>query len=75
MKKEIWIFLIIFIVLSLLIHNKEFIEYPIQHMENLPNSSAYGLGYFHPLVFTFLVYIIFLTPRLVYKLFTKKKKD
>jgi hypothetical protein len=56
-------------------HNKEFIEFPLQHMKNLPNSSAYGLGYFHPLVFTFLVYIIFLIPRLVYKLFTKKKED
>ena len=72
MKKEFWIFFVILFILSITFHNKEFIEYPLEHLKNLPNSGAYGLGYYHPLVFTLLVYIIILIPRLIFKLFRKK---
>jgi preprotein translocase subunit SecG len=75
LKKEIWILLIIFLFLTLLFHNKEFIEYPLNQIENLPNSSVYGLGYWHPLIFTLFVYMIFLVPRLVFKLFKRKNDE
>jgi hypothetical protein len=73
LKKEIWIILIIFFVLSMIFHNKEFMEYPLEHLKNLPNSGAYGLGYYHPLVFTLFVYIIILIPRFIFRLFKKRK--
>ena len=75
MRKEIWMIIIIFIILSITFHNKEFIEYPLEHLNNLPNSGAYGLGYYHPIVFTLFVYIVILIPLLIYKLFTRKKDE
>jgi hypothetical protein len=72
LKKESWIILIIFFVLSIVFHSKEFLEYPLEHLNNLPNSAAYGLGYYHPLVFTLFVYIIILIPRFISGLFKKK---
>ena len=60
------------LVLSLGFHYKEFLEYPIQHLMNFPNSGAYGLGIFHPLVFTTVVYVILLVPRGIFKLFKRK---
>jgi hypothetical protein len=63
---------VITLVLTIGFHYKEFLEYPIQHLQNFPNSAAYGLGIFHPLVFATVVYVIFLIPRGIYKLFKMK---
>jgi hypothetical protein len=59
----------------MIFHNKEFMEYPLQHLINLPNSGAYGLGYYHPFIFTLFVYVIILIPRVVFKLFRKKENE
>ena len=74
MKKELKIFIVILVVLTLVIHYKEFLEYPLQHLKNFPNSGAYGLGIFHPLVFTAIVYILVLLPRMIIRFFKKGKK-
>ena len=74
MKKELKIFIVILVVLTLAIHYKEFLEYPLQHLKNFPNSGAYGLGIFHPLVFTAIVYILVLLPRMIIRFFKKGKK-
>ncbi|MDN5088747.1 hypothetical protein [Aliarcobacter butzleri] len=65
MKKELIIFIVILIVLTMTMHYKEFINYPLTHLKNFPNSSAYGFGIFHPLVFTSIIYIVLSIPRLV----------
>ena len=61
-KKEIIIFISCFIILSILMHYKEFLEYPLLHIQSLPNSS---LGVYHPIYLTLLVYIIILFIRFI----------
>ncbi|MFY9089672.1 hypothetical protein [Arcobacter aquimarinus] len=68
MKKEFFIFIMIIVVLTIVFHYKELLEYPIQHVKNFPNSGTYGLGIFHPLIFGAFVYIMLLIPRAIFKL-------
>ncbi|WP_428026219.1 hypothetical protein [Arcobacter sp.] len=74
MKKELTIFLFIFIVFSLFSHFNEFVTNPIEHISNLPKSSVYGLGYLHPFVITFIIYILLWIPRITIK-FLKNKSQ
>ncbi len=73
LKKELKIFLVILVILSILIHYEEFLTHPILHILALANSGAYGLGVYHPLIFTFLVYIVFLIPRVFFKILKRGK--
>ncbi len=73
MKKELLIYFIIFVVLTITIHFNELITYPFEHILNLSKSGAYGLGAIHPIVFTTIVYVIVLIPRFIVKLFRFKK--
>jgi uncharacterized membrane protein len=73
LKKELKIFIIILVGLTIVMHYKEFLEYPLQHLKNFPNSGAYGLGMLHPIVFTAIVYIVLLLPRLMIRFFKKGK--
>ena len=75
MKKELKIFIVILIILTLSVHYKEFLEYPLEHIKNFPNSGAYGLGIFHPVVFTALVYILISIPRLIIRFLRRKKNE
>jgi len=72
MKKELYIYLFIFLLLSLLMHFEQWLDSPLNHLQNLENSGAYGIGFIHPFVFTFLIYIILLILRLIAKIFRKK---
>ena len=45
-------------ILTLGMHYKEWFSHPIEHLSNLPQSGAYGLGVFHPLIITLIVYIM-----------------
>jgi hypothetical protein len=71
MKKELIIFIGIFLFLAIGMHFKEWLDYPIEHLMALPSASAYGLGAEHPFVFTLLIYIIIGIPRGVKRLFSK----
>jgi len=71
LKKEIIIFFVVFLILSVGMHYKEFIEFPLEHIKGLPNSSAYGLGFSHPIIFTFIVYTMVSLPRLIFRVFKK----
>ncbi|MBP7742294.1 MAG: hypothetical protein KA073_02855 [Aliarcobacter sp.] len=75
MKKELTVFILILITLTITVHYKEFLEYPIEHIKNFPNSSAYGLGVFHPIVFTAIIYILLLVPRLIFRFLRRKKNE
>lgn len=74
MKKELLILVVVFLVLTLGMHHKEWFSYPLEHLGNLPNAGAYGVGFMHPLVFTFVIYIVLWVPRGIAKLFRGNKK-
>ena len=73
MKKELVIFIGLFLFLTIGMHFKEWIDHPIEHILNVQNGGAFGIpGYAHPIVFTLLLYILIGIPRLIGKLFSKK---
>jgi len=74
MKKELLIIVSILIILTIAMHYNELLTHPINHISDLSKSGAYGLGGFHPLVFTFVVYILVLIPRFLIKLFKRNSK-
>ena len=73
--KELYIFLGIFLFLTLGMHHKEWLNYPLEHLSNLSQAGAYGLGVIHPFVFTLLIYILLWLPRLIIKYFRKKSTN
>jgi len=72
-KTELIIFVGIFLFLAIGMHFKEWTNYPLDHLLALPYAGAYGLGAFHPLIFTFIVYIFFVSIRAIKRLFKPKK--
>ena len=54
LKKELIVFLVLFIVSSLLVHNAEWISNPIEHFSAL---STHPMPY-HPFLYVFLIYIV-----------------
>lgn len=53
MKKELLIFVLLFFVLALSVHMRQWIEHPLTHLHNLAtNKNPY-----HPLLFTFIIYL------------------
>jgi hypothetical protein len=73
LKKELTIFMSIFLFLAIGMHFKEWISHPIDHILALPNSGAYGLGPLHPLIFVILVYLIFIFFRAIKRIIVRKK--
>jgi len=72
MKKELSIFIGIFLFLAIGMHFKEWISHPIEHIVALPKAGAYGFGAFHPLIFTTIIYIIVSILRGIIYLSSKK---
>ena len=66
--KELVIFFVIFLILALGMHHKEWFSHPVEHLLALPHSQ---FGPIHPLFFSFGVYIIVLIIRLFIKIFKK----
>ncbi len=58
MKKELYIFIGIFLFLAIGMHFKEWLSHPVEHIEMLPTAGAYGIGWMHPLVFTVALYLV-----------------
>lgn len=74
MKKELLIFVGLFLFLAIGMHFKQWTSHPIEHLMSLPHGGAFGIpGIIHPFVFTFLVYFIVRLPFLIKKLFKKDK--
>ncbi|MRJ03333.1 MAG: hypothetical protein C6I05_07785 [Epsilonproteobacteria bacterium] len=59
-KRELFVFFVLFLLLALSMHYKEWISHPVQHIENLPQSP---FGPLHPLLFTLFFYILVLVVR------------
>lgn len=64
MKKELLIFIIVFIVLALIQH-PDLLSSPLTRLSELPTAGAYGLGAVHPLVFALVGYLLLWIVRLV----------
>ena len=60
LKRELKIYIIIFVVLTLGMHYKEWFSHPFEHISSLPTSQ---FGTFHPIFFSFGVYLIVLIMR------------
>ncbi len=73
MKKELYVFIGIFLFLAIGMHFKEWLSHPLEHIIALPNAISYGLGWEHPFVYTIVVYILVWVIRLPFK--KKKAKD
>jgi len=74
MKKEIIIFIGLFLFLAIGMHFKQWTSHPIEHLMSLPHGGAFGIpGIIHPFVFTIIVYLIVRLPFFVKRLFTKDK--
>ncbi|MCK5111506.1 MAG: hypothetical protein KAQ94_08290 [Arcobacteraceae bacterium] len=73
MKKELLVYIGIFLFLAIGMHFKQWIDHPIDHLINLPHGGAFGVpGTLHPFVFSLIVYLIVWLPRSIFK---KKSKD
>ena len=68
LRREIFIYFVLLVVLGFGMHHKELISHPIEHFENIVTAP---LGIFHPFVFTFVVYLVILVFRLFFKIFRK----
>jgi len=64
-KKESAIFILLFLFLSLAMHFGAWMNHPLLHIESLEKSP---LGVWHPLFITFLVYLVLLIVRFLFKL-------
>ena len=58
MKKQLFIFLGIFLFLAIGMHFSEWTSHPIKHITAFPKAGAYGLGMIHPIIFTLIGYAI-----------------
>lgn len=71
--KELVIFIGLFLFLTLGMHMKQWLTHPIEHIEHLSNSQ---FGLFHPLYFTFGIYVVIFIIRailsFIFGLFLKK---
>ncbi len=73
MKKEIIIYIGIFLFLAIGMHFKQWMDHPVEHLLSMANGGAFGVpGSIHPFVFTFIVYFILRVPFLISRLFKKK---
>lgn len=68
LKKESMIFILIFLFLSIIMHFGAWIDHPLGQIESLESSS---LGVWHPIFFTFIVYLLIVIIRKTIK-FLKK---
>lgn len=66
-KKELFIFIGIFLFLAIGMHFKEWTSHPIEHIQALPSAGAYGIGAIHPLVFAAAGYLLIGVIRLIVK--------
>ena len=72
MKKELQIYVGLFLFLAIGMHFSQWTSHPIEHLTSLPNASAYGFGPEHPFVFTLGLYLIVGVFRLIGRAFSKK---
>jgi len=74
MKKELNIYIGIFLFLAIGMHFKQWIDHPVEHLINMPSGGAFGVpGIAHPFVFTLVVYLVVYLFRSIGSVFSKSK--
>ncbi len=74
MKKELNIYIGIFLFLAIGMHFKQWIDHPVEHLMNMPSGGAFGVpGMLHPFVFTLVVYLVVYLFRSIGSVFSKSK--
>ena len=64
--KEAVIFMALLIVLTFGMHAEQLISHPIEHIKNVDRGM---FGAFHPLIFTFMAYVIVFIARKIFSFF------
>jgi hypothetical protein len=67
-KRELLLFALLFLFLSIAMHFGAWVDHPIAHMASLEKSP---LGLWHPLFITALIYLVLLIVRILFR-FIKK---
>ncbi|QDF27801.1 hypothetical protein [Halarcobacter anaerophilus] len=67
LKKEIIVFFTIFVLSSLIMHYSAWISHPIEHIKAL---SYHSMPY-HPILYTFIIYILVAVVRGIFLLIKK----
>ena len=67
LKKELLIFLVLFVISSLIFHWSSWMSNPLSHLEALFSSPMP----YHPLLYVFLIYIVILIFRMIIALIKK----
>jgi len=69
-------YIVLFLLLTLIVHFSQWIDNPLEHLKSLPSSS---LGVWHPLIITLGIYFILLLLKVIVRfiknLITKKGKQ
>lgn len=68
MKKDLKIFIAIFLVLALGMHFKEWMDHPLGHIESLFTQGWFSL---HPLLIALAVYLLFVMIRSMVRFFKR----
>lgn len=71
MKKELIIFIGLFLFLAIGMHFKQWTSAPVEHIGALAHAEAFGIGAIHPLLFTVALYAVLWIPRGVIKVLSK----
>ncbi len=64
LKKELIIFIGLFLFLAIGMHFKEWKSHPMEHFVALGEAEAFGVGASHPIIFTLILYVVVLVVRL-----------
>ena len=70
-KKEIIIYLSLFVILALMMHQEAWFNAPIDHIKNVSNST---MGTYHPIYLSLLIYFIIFGIRKLFGFVSKKFK-
>jgi len=58
MKKQFFTFLGLFVLLAIGYHIDAWFDHPYEHLRGI-SGGGFGLGLIHPIIFTFIVYLIY----------------
>ncbi len=70
-KKEIIIYLSLFVFLAFIMHQEAWLNAPIDHIKNVSNST---MGTYHPIYLSLIIYLIILGIRKLFGFISKKFK-
>jgi len=58
MKKQFLNFFVLFVILAIGYHIEAWFDHPYKHLMGI-SGGGFGLGWLHPFIFTFAVYLLY----------------